>query len=164
MTRKLFIGFALLGLASTALASDGKATFEKMKSLSGTWKATFHGNETTVKYRVTSAGSAVEETMDPGSDHEMVTMYFLDGDTLMLTHYCAMGNQPRLKLVPTADDKTASFHFAGGSNISANTPHMHALKIKFLNASTVAEEWTAFANGKATPPVAFELHRVAAAK
>ena len=34
----------------------------------------------------------------PDTPAETVTTYHLDGDALMLTHYCGLGNQPRLRL------------------------------------------------------------------
>ena len=46
-------------------------------------------------YGVTAAGTAVMEALFPETDHEMLTVYHLEGNDLVLTHYCAMGNQPR---------------------------------------------------------------------
>ena len=85
--------------------------FDRLKSLEGTWTgrsgwdegADKGAGEVTVIYKVTAAGSAVQETLFPGTPHEMVTMYHMDGADLMLTHYCAAGNQPRMKLEPSAD-------------------------------------------------------------
>ncbi|HUY92931.1 MAG TPA: hypothetical protein VMV10_29645 [Pirellulales bacterium] len=76
--------------------------------------------------RVTSAGSAIEETLFPGGDHEMVTMYFIDGDKLLLTHYCALGNQPQMQAEPGEDAKRIAFKFVGATNLkSADELHMH---------------------------------------
>ena len=75
--------------------------FDALKKLAGEWVEVGKDGKPTDKLvssvRVTSAGTAVEETLFPGSDHEMVTMYHLDGDDLILTHYCSLGNQPRLR-------------------------------------------------------------------
>ena len=57
-------------------------------------------------YRVTAAGSAVMEVLFPGTDHEMVTVYHQDGDDLILTHYCAAGNQPRMKCRRVGSEST----------------------------------------------------------
>ena len=61
-------------------------------------KETEHKGEESVVYKLTGAGSALVETQFPGTGHEMVSVYHLDGDDLRMTHYCAAGNQPRVKL------------------------------------------------------------------
>ena len=50
-----------------------------------------------VEFRVSSNGSAVRELMYPGTEHEMTNMYTLEGNTLVMTHYCAGGNQPHMR-------------------------------------------------------------------
>ena len=85
--------------AGAAVEAEEKAKptalqqFESLKKLAGDWVEVGKDGKPTEKVvssiRVTSAGSAIEETLFPGGDHEMVTMYFLDGDRLLLTHYCA---------------------------------------------------------------------------
>src|SRR6516162_4262898 len=81
--------------------------FEALKKRAGDWVEVGKDGKPTDKVvssiRVTSAGSAVQETLFPGSDHEMVTMYHRDGADLILTHYCALGNQPRLRAEPGED-------------------------------------------------------------
>ena len=64
---------------------DGKAGFAKMKDLAGEWTNKAQGQ--TVIYRVMSRGKSVMEILYAGTDHEMVTMYYLDGDDLVATHY-----------------------------------------------------------------------------
>ena len=105
---------------------DGKVGFAKMKELAGEWTNKAEGQ--TVIYRVMSKGKSVMEILYAGTDHEMVTMYYLDGDDLVATHYCVQGNQPRLKL-DTKDSRTSKlvFDFAGGTNLDpAKDTHMHA--------------------------------------
>ena len=78
-----------------------------------------------MSYRVTGAGSALVETQFPGSPHEMVTVYYVDGNDLVLTHYCAARNQPRMKLV-RATDTDLVFEFTGRSNLDpAKDMHTH---------------------------------------
>ena len=102
--------FVALTLAATAVAEDKHGTpaknagLDRLKKLAGTWvEADDKGQPTDTivsVFKVTSNGSAVQETIFPGSDHEMVTVYYIDGPDLVLTHYCALGNQPHLKLDP----------------------------------------------------------------
>src|SRR5262245_49740277 len=76
------------------------AGFEKIKALSGEWEVTRGGDEHhggTVTYKVTAGGSAVLETLFGGTKHEMITLYYLDGKDLALTHYCMLQNRPRMR-------------------------------------------------------------------
>jgi hypothetical protein len=73
--------------------------FEQFKQLAGEWvgasdKPGHEGGGAV--FKVTSAGSAVEETMMPGTPYEMVNMIHPDGEDIVLTHYCAEGNQPEM--------------------------------------------------------------------
>jgi len=161
------LALATAGLVSAGMehetAGKKNPAFETLKSLEGTWtgKANPGGGEAfeaTVVYKVTGAGSALEERLFPGTDHEMVTMYHLDGDDVVLTHYCAAGNQPRMKLA-TADGKALAFAFAGGTNIKAGEMHMHDAKITLVDADHLKAEWTAWVGGKADHTTIFELTR-----
>ena len=80
-------------------AQQAKAIFEKIKSLSGDWIATKgeHKGKVTLSVRVIAGGSAVVEREFPGSAMEMITVYHMDGNNVMLNHYCMLGNQPRMK-------------------------------------------------------------------
>src|SRR5690242_6096011 len=97
------VGLVGAWLAVSAHAGDeagvqAKAAFGRLKSLAGEWKCEARegghvpGKAATILYRVTANGSTVMETLFPGTDHEMVSMYHLDGDDLKMTHYCAIGN------------------------------------------------------------------------
>ena len=80
------------------------AGLEKMKKLAGTWLATDKDGKPTDQVvsiiKVTAGGSAVHETLLPGQPHEMVSIYTVDGSDLVMTHYCVLGNQPRMKADP----------------------------------------------------------------
>jgi hypothetical protein len=84
------------------------------------------------------------ETLFPGTDHEMISMYYLDGKDLVLTHYCAMGNQPKMKLTQSKPD-ALTFDFAGGTNLDAKKDvHIHSGKILFLDDDHLEAEWMVF--------------------
>src|SRR5262245_8158374 len=80
------------------------AAFEKLKTLAGEWRGkSGQGAATSLAYQVTSGGTAVLETFAfVKSGMSMTTVYYLDGDRLMLTHYCVSNNQPRMRAEPTA--------------------------------------------------------------
>lgn len=150
-----------------APAAPAHPAFERLKKLQGTWTGTAAfgdppadaGQPATVVWNVTAAGSAVTETLDPGGDHEMVTVYHLDGPDLVLTHYCAGGNQPRMKAKPSQDAGTIEFDFAGGSNVKPGDQHMHALTIRFLDADRIESLWTNWSGGKPSGQAKFVLAR-----
>ena len=84
---------------------DGPALFERIKSLVGEWRGewTPGGVSTTVTYSLTGNGSALVEDYLVG-ETTMSTLYHLDGDILMLTHYCSVGNQPRMGAAALSSD------------------------------------------------------------
>jgi hypothetical protein len=172
MKRKAFClsTFAGLALAGATLAApapaplDAKTAFEKMKSLAGSWRGTIpgHGDPAAVDYRLTGNGTALVETLFPGTPHEMMSVYHLDGDRLVLNHYCAAGNQPNLRLDlarSTAD--RLQFVFDGGTSLDpAKDNHVHEGWIQFLPGGKLKESWTSFANGVAAgEPHALDLAR-----
>ena len=158
------LNLSTLGATQASQPVSGKAAFEVMKGLAGEWHGKVDdqatGPEATITYRVTSAGKAVLETLFPGTDHEMVTVYYLDGDKLVLTHYCAMGNQPRMVLSKNSTAQDLAFDFAGGSNINPKKDrHMHSARIQVEDAQTIKGEWVGFEDGKATGAKKFFLAR-----
>lgn len=138
--------------------------FEKLKTLEGEWideLGTFAGvGEVGITYRVIASGSSVVETMFPGKSFEMLTVYHLDGKDLVLTHYCAAGNQPKLKASPI-QDKVLKFEFVGGTNFHpASDNHMHEGWIEFLDENHIKGSWIGWANGKPSGhKVTYQLSR-----
>lgn len=85
---------------SDAAASPARAAFERLKALEGTWTGTgMGGSDVVIEYEVVGGGSALVEhfRMPEMPDHTMVTVYHLDGDEMVLTHYCGAGNQPTMR-------------------------------------------------------------------
>lgn len=136
---------------------------ERLKSLAGTWTGKAgHGEatqETTVVWRVTGGGSAAMETIDPGTPHEMVSLYHLDGDDLVLTHYCAAGNQPTMRAVRPSGGDSIAFDFVRGSNMKPADMHMHAVRVSFSGPDRLDTEWTSWKDGKAAGTMRFALTR-----
>jgi len=89
----------------------------------------------------------------------MVSIYHDDGDSIMMTHYCGLGNQPRMRAKGFADG-TLRFDFVDGSNMASKKEiHMGALTIKFLGEDRMQHEWDLFADGKKKQTVTLSLHR-----
>ena len=128
----------------------GNADFDRMLALEGEWVELGEdgkpGDQVVSLWQVTAGGTAVMETLDPGGEHEMLTLYHPSGDKLALTHYCPMGNQPRMEAA--ADGGTIDFKCAGGDNIpTEDTPHMHAMSLRIVNENNVIATWSHHAGG-----------------
>ena len=162
--------FGLLGISlpsATRAADDAKVepkeAFSKLKSLAGEWTGEVGKGQppSKVVYRLISNGSVVMETLFPNTAHEMVTMYMLDGDELRLTHYCAAGNQPKLKLdAKSSTPDKLEFIFEGGTNFDpAKDMHMHSGRIAFKDKNHIEAEWDGYSDGKKTGTNKFVLSR-----
>ena len=161
-------------LAAATFAAEGAVTpteaFASIKKLQGDWRgpAMMKGMPPARSvFRVTAAGSAVEETIFPGSKMEMISIYHMDKGHLLKTHYCAAGNQPHMKL--NARKSTAGelvFDFDGGTNLNPRRDmHMHSLRMtlpataKGGGAQTLRTDGTSFDQGKEQPGCSITLTR-----
>jgi hypothetical protein len=162
-----FMLFAVvISLSAVAFAqSDAQKAFDKLKTLAGSWTGTYEGTPLHVSIRVTSTGNAVMHEMtgaerpevDP--DHPL-TVFYVEGDRLLLTHYCDVGNRPRMAWKMTPDGKTLEFDFLDIANYSsAQGSHMHNAVFTLLDPNHHTEEWTSLREGK--PPIVgrLDLHR-----
>lgn len=128
--------------------------FDRYKTLVGTWEAPSpEGGVTSSTIRLVSGGTAIEEVFQSKSDNQMVTLYSPDGDRLAMTHYCSIGNQPRVetKAAATANQSDFDFSYTGGTNIGPNDTHMHHLATHFIDKDHFDEVWTLSASGKEQP-------------
>jgi hypothetical protein len=165
MTRRLILCSMLLALPMATYGDDkgGKLppaptnpNFEKMKKLAGTWLGTSEDGKPTDQVmsiiRVTAGGSAIHETLFPGQPQEMVSVYTVDGPDLVMTHYCVLGNQPRLKADPKSPANQVRFEFAGGSNLDPKKDtHMHSAVLTIVDDSHIevaGEGWQGGAPAK----------------
>ena len=147
--RTIMAGVFATGLAALPVAA-GNADFDRLVALEGEWVQLGDdgsaGDQVVSVWQVTAGGTAVMETLHPGSEHEMLTLYHPSGDKLALTHYCPMGNQPRMEAA--ADGGTIDFKCAGGDNIpTEETPHMHAMSLKIVDENHIVATWSNHAGG-----------------
>ncbi|MCS7034876.1 MAG: hypothetical protein NZ561_12915, partial [Phycisphaerae bacterium] len=133
---------------------------DALKGLVGRWEAT-EGESAgaATEFKVSSNGSIVVETMFPGQPHEMTNVYSMDGDRLLLTHYCAAGNQPRLQLVGV-EGNTLKFEMIDAANLpDRNQLHMCALEMT-LHGDSIVQKWTSTADGKVAGHKTLTFQRV----
>jgi len=136
--------------------------FERSKKREGSWSATAEGDiRGEVTYEVRSNGSILLETLSPEGESTMITIYHLDGNQLMVTHYCSAGNQPRLVAKPgQAVDAPLEFSFLDATNLGdQNTGHMSALKMTLIDENHIQQEWTWTKDGQAHAQT-FYLERI----
>jgi hypothetical protein len=145
--------------------SAGSKEFERMKQLVGTWEGTSNmgkeGEKVKVEYRLTAGGSALVETLFPGTPEEMVSVYYDQDGKLAMTHYCMLRNQPHM-ILSKADPQTIDLVFGGKGNVldPVKEKHMHALLITFPDKDHLVQKWTLFDKGKDQETVTLKLARV----
>lgn len=142
--------------AIAAQPSPAREAFERLKALEGdregpsTDAATgaVYLENARFEYRLSGGGSVLLERANAGTPEEMLSVFYLDGDRLVLQHYCSAGNQPRLELV-RADADELEFDFAGGHNVDpAVDGHIHHVLFTFHPEGRVESLWSWYAAGK----------------
>ncbi|HEV3142344.1 MAG TPA: hypothetical protein VGZ47_00505 [Gemmataceae bacterium] len=144
-------------------ATPKNAGFEKIKALAGEWEVTpaagkAEVHDGSITYKVTAGGSAVLETLFPGTPHEMVTTYYLDGDDLALTHYCMLHNRPHMRAEAQAGADKLIFKCKEGDKIEKED-HMGQVTFTFIDADHFKTEWVMFKGGKVAETASFDLKR-----
>jgi hypothetical protein len=147
----------VLALATMALAesdaqksseSEAQRSFKKLEALAGMWEGkNTNGQAVQVAFRVTSRGSAIMSEIQ--GEEDMISMIHLDGDRLLLTHYCGAGNQPRMKATASPDGKTITFNFVDATNLaSPQAGHMQRVIFTIPDADHHSEDWFFVQDGK----------------
>lgn len=149
----LLVAALLAGfLPLVASAADGETgasqAFERLKALEGQWRGTSSsGAAVEVTYALTGNGTALVETYSMSEHPAMLTVYHLDGDSILLTHYC-VGNQPRMRATSFGDDGTMRFDFVDVSGLdTADEGHMHHAVVDYDGGDSMGSAWTFRQNG-----------------
>ena len=127
---------------------------EVLKTLSGDWvretAGSEHGANTPVaSFKVAAAGSAIIETTGEGTPNEMATVFHMDGDQLLQTHYCALMNAPVLRFEQSDTPGELKFVFHGGTNFDAAVDaHYHEGTLQIKDKDTIETSFVVFANGE----------------
>jgi hypothetical protein len=144
------LSLLLLLITSLAAAQAAKPAFhpafEQLKKLSGSWvvdfgKAAAPPEPVIVKFDVIANGSVLRETNGAGTPAEMITLYHLDGDTVVSTHYCAGGNQSTVR-APKSSAKEIVFPDAAVSNLAPDGTYMRLERVEFLTPDSVRFVWS----------------------
>jgi hypothetical protein len=90
------------------------------------------------------------ETWTLGPERESITIYHLDGDRLLATHYCPQGNAPRLARSAEHDGRV-EFSFVDGTGLQpADGWHQQSFWIEARADGTFARAETYVQNGTTT--------------
>lgn len=136
------------------------AQLQKVKKLVGDWKGAspdMQDGKIEVQYRLTSGGTAVVETIAPGTSHEMTTVYFDEDGRLKMTHYCMLGNHPTMQLTKEGANEL-EFQSDPKSAIKGEK-HMHSLDIKFDGPNSIEHRWVMLDEAKKSHETVFKLER-----
>lgn len=148
-------------VVTAATDAQKKLMIDQVKQLVGTWEMTDEKGvrRTACVFSLSSAGSAVREVMFPGEDHEMTNVYHMDGECLVVTHYCAQGNQPRMRCCSATLGKLV-FTFDSVTNLrSAGEEYMGNLTLEIKDKNSLVEHWSSTKAGKSDEHVTFTLTR-----
>jgi hypothetical protein len=140
-------------VASAALAADktkSEEAFDRLASLKGEWKGEINGVDTTLIYTVTANGSALMEECRPGKGPEMITMFTIDGDHLIATHYCSAKNQPQMATSTITDaQKPLAFSLVRVTGLkSPDDFHNTSLTVIQEDNDHLTQEWSYQFKGK----------------
>ena len=134
--------------------SDAKQAFAKLKTLSGSWRAVIMDIPIDFTIRAVSSGTAIlheGNTSKDGPPKQEITMFYLDGDRLLATHYCDAGNRSNMEGKLTADGKTIEFSFIDVAG-STRGGYLKDLAITMIDADRHTGAFTfVMPNGKPIP-------------
>jgi len=135
--------------------SNSDLHFPALPGLRGTRGYTqplaYMGMSAKMTIRVTSTGNAIlHEMTASGGPDDPITMIYVDGDRLLLTHFCDSGNRPRMQGRLSPDGNTVTFDFLDVSG-SAEKFLMHDAVFTIVDADHHIEAWTYSLHGK--PPI-----------
>jgi hypothetical protein len=156
------------------MPSEAEKSFTILKSVAGTWQGSVttepkmpdaDGVAIEITMRVTSRGNALVHEMQAAGtaldftryDHP-VTMLYVDGDRLLLTHYCDAGNRPRMVARASSDGKKVEFDFLDLSGGNENG-HMYHAVFTVIDANHHLEDWTYMMPGDKPVHAHFDLQR-----
>jgi len=156
--KRHYLLMASLAVAAVALQAAGPksepnsdaAAFARLKTLAGEWEANTAMGKVHLSYEVIAGGTALVEHESGEKMPAMLTVYHLDGDRLLLTHYCMAGNQPRMQARAfNAETGELEFQFLDATNLSGpGAGHMHNARFRFIDNDHLASQWDFYENGQ----------------
>jgi hypothetical protein len=141
--------------SSPACAADAsaRAVFDSLKALVGDWRSTAEAGATRVTWSLTANGSTLVESWTMSPTRQSLTIYTMDGERLLATHYCPQGNAPRMRYTGTDASGAHQFLFVDGANLQdPEGHHEHAFWIRIDAPGTVTRSETYIRNDATYDP------------
>ena len=163
--RTILLALVLILPALTPYSAREKSlsemAFQRLKSLEGTWEVAEKGTSRkfTATYTVTGGGSVVMEVLGG-----MATAYHLDKGTLVLTHFCGAGNQPRMR-VKTIENGGRRIVFEMYDITNLRSPDAYrstSLEVKFQDAGITEVAYGGWSAGRSSTQTFQLLRRTSA--
>jgi hypothetical protein len=145
----LLAGFLALTAVAGADQTTPRAVFAQLQTLVGEWEGkTEAGRVLKISYRLTANNTVLIETWTLGPQRESLTLYHMDNESLIATHYCPIGNQPRLRLKEGGSPSLFIFEFVSATNLpKPEAAHQHQFEVEILKPDSVARSETYIENG-----------------
>jgi len=158
------VGMALFVAASATFGADktkSEEAFDRLAALKGKWSGEQEGVKVSLIYTLTANGSALMEEFRPEKGPVMITMFTVDGDHLIATHYCSAKNQPQMVTSAITDaQKPLAFSLARITGLkSPDAWHNTRLTVIQEDNDHLTQEWTYQSKGK-TGKTVFRYTRV----
>ena len=159
--RSVSIIAVVLAASAPADKTNSEQAFERLALLQGEWQGVADGVNTTLIYTLTANGSTLMEQCRPEKGHEMITMFTVDGDHLIATHYCSARNQPQMATAAITDvQKPLVFLLVRVTGLkSPHDFHNTGLTVIQEDNDHLTQEWLYDAKGKSGKNV-FHFTRV----
>ena len=135
-TKYLRVGvlFAIGPFLSVALGNSEKA-FETFKSLQGKWAIQSAEKSLSIQmsYEVGSRGSIVTEQFG-----KELSVIYRDGQSLLMTHFCNAGNEPRLRLKESSKAGLLEFRMFDITNLKTkDAAHVERIIYRIIDARQI---------------------------
>ncbi|HTQ58422.1 MAG TPA: hypothetical protein VMI94_28365 [Bryobacteraceae bacterium] len=152
----------LLAAGPTSEPATGPAAYARLKTLVGEWEADTAMGKAHITYQLIGGGTSLVERESAEKMPEMLTVYYLDGGRLLLTHFCMAGNQPRMQARSfNPETGEVDFRFLDATNLATpDAGHMHNAKIRIADNNHFTSEWEFYENGRRKMTESFQYTRV----
>ena len=153
---------AAVNAAETQTTMDSKAAFARLKGLVGEWQADTSKGKVRVSYELIAGGTSLVERDSSDKMPVMVTVYHMDGNRLLLEHYCMAGNQPRMEARSfNAETGELRFQFVDATNLAnSNASHMHSAAFRIADGDHLSADWDFYEGGQRKMTESFRYTRV----
>ncbi|MEK7469553.1 MAG: hypothetical protein AAB074_19445 [Planctomycetota bacterium] len=163
--KRIALGMCLIAVAGCASGSGARVTpeasaerkkemWEPLVALAGEWEMTGKDGKkvTALVIEVSSGGSIIRERIFPGTENEMTNVYCMDGNDIVLVHYCHAGNQPHMRATSGAGGKF-DFVFESVTLPAADAFYMGSMTMKITDKDHMEQAWNSVQGEKTMSPM-----------